>query len=129
MLSPACPRPHVLVAFNAPSLAKFGPDVVPGGLVVYDRSVVANPPRLDPSVRLVGADCAETAIALGLPQSKNIVALGALQAATGLFPVETFQAVIAGMLKEKRDLVAANQAAFACGVRGERPQDQPWRPA
>ena len=27
VLSPACPRPHVLVAFNAPSLAKFGPTV------------------------------------------------------------------------------------------------------
>ena len=53
---------------------------------------------------------------------KNIVALGALQAATGLFPVETFQAVIARMLKEKPDLVAANQAAFAWGVRGERPR-------
>ena len=111
----------MLVAFNVPSLAKFGPDVTPGGLVVYDRSVVASPPRLDPSVRIVGADCAETAIALGLPQSKNIVALGALQAATGLFPIETFQAVIARTLKDKPALIAANQAAFAWGVRGERP--------
>jgi Pyruvate/2-oxoacid:ferredoxin oxidoreductase gamma subunit len=111
----------VLLAFNAPSLEKFGPDVVPGGLVVYDRSVVARPPRLDPSVRLVGVDGAETAIALGQPRIKNIVALGALQAATGLFPVETFQAVIAQMLWEKPDLVAVNRAAFAWGVRGERP--------
>ena len=38
VLSPAVPRPHVLVAFNAPSLAKFGPAVA--GVVVYDRSVV-----------------------------------------------------------------------------------------
>jgi 2-oxoisovalerate ferredoxin oxidoreductase beta subunit len=129
VLSPACPKPHVLVAFNAPSLAKFGPDVVPGGLVVYDRSVVASPPHLDPSVRLVGADCADTAIALGLPPAKNVVALGALQAATGLFPIETFQAVIARMLKDKPDLMTANQAAFAAGVRGERPQDRAWRPA
>ena len=27
VLSPAAPQPHVLVAFNAPSLAKFGPTV------------------------------------------------------------------------------------------------------
>ncbi len=41
VLSPAAPgRPHVLVAFNAPSLAKFGPAVVPGGTIVYDSSVV-----------------------------------------------------------------------------------------
>ena len=29
VLSPAAPHPHVLVAFNAPSLAKFGPTVAP----------------------------------------------------------------------------------------------------
>ena len=31
VLSPAVPHPNVLVAFNAPSLAKFGPQVVRGG--------------------------------------------------------------------------------------------------
>ena len=30
VLSPASPNPHVLIAFNAPSLAKFGPDVRAG---------------------------------------------------------------------------------------------------
>jgi Pyruvate/2-oxoacid:ferredoxin oxidoreductase gamma subunit len=119
VLSPACPQPHVLVAFNAPSLAKFGPDVAPGGVVVYDRSVVAVPPRLDPSVRLVPADCASTAVALGKPQVKNIVALGALQAATGLFPVETLREVIRQVLKDKPDLIAVNESALARGVRGE----------
>ncbi|HEY7514664.1 MAG TPA: thiamine pyrophosphate-dependent enzyme, partial [Vicinamibacteria bacterium] len=39
VLSPAAPRPHVLVAFNAPSLAKFGPAVPSGGIVLYDRTV------------------------------------------------------------------------------------------
>ena len=121
VLSPACPRPDILVAFNAPSLAKFGPDVAPGGVVVYDRSVVAVPPHLDPRVRLVPADCASTAIALGKPQTKNIVALGALQAATGLFPVETFLEVIRQVLADKPELVAVNEAALAHGVRGEAP--------
>ena len=45
VLSPAAPTPHVLVAFNAPSLAKFGPHV-PGRHVVYDSSVVAELPPL-----------------------------------------------------------------------------------
>src|SRR6185369_3567583 len=40
VLSPASPHPHVLIAFNAPSLAKFGPEVAPGGVVLYDSSVV-----------------------------------------------------------------------------------------
>ena len=39
VLSPVVAEPHVLVAFNAPSLARFGPAVRRGGVVVYDRSV------------------------------------------------------------------------------------------
>ncbi|HET8645880.1 MAG TPA: thiamine pyrophosphate-dependent enzyme, partial [Vicinamibacteria bacterium] len=35
VLSPAVPEPQALVAFNAPSLARFGPLVTPGGVVVY----------------------------------------------------------------------------------------------
>ena len=36
--------PHVLVAFNAPSLAKFGPSVRPGGSIIYDSSVISARP-------------------------------------------------------------------------------------
>ncbi|HEY5896276.1 MAG TPA: 2-oxoacid:acceptor oxidoreductase family protein, partial [Burkholderiales bacterium] len=36
VLSPAAPSPHVLVAFNAPSLDKFAEAVRPGGIVIYD---------------------------------------------------------------------------------------------
>jgi hypothetical protein len=48
VLSPAAPEPHVLVAFNAPSVAKFAPHVPEGGVVVYDSSVVATLPALRP---------------------------------------------------------------------------------
>ena len=46
VLSPASPRPRILVAFNAPSLAKFAPDVVPGGTIVYDSSVIHDVPKV-----------------------------------------------------------------------------------
>ena len=47
VLSPAAPHPHVLVAFNAPSLARFGPEVRPGrrGGLRLDRGL-APPPAL-----------------------------------------------------------------------------------
>src|SRR6185369_15079985 len=54
VLSPASPHPHVLVAFNAPSLAKFGPEVAAGGTVIYDSSVIADPPKLPDGVRVIG---------------------------------------------------------------------------
>ena len=48
---------------------------------------------------------------------KNIVALGALQAATGVFPPETFLATLKAVLKDKSALLPLNDAAFAAGLR------------
>jgi 2-oxoisovalerate ferredoxin oxidoreductase beta subunit len=116
VLSPAVPVPQILVAFNAPSLAKFGPLVVPGGVIVYDRSVVLEvPPGIDPRVRLVGVGCTEIANQLGKAVVKNIVALGALQAATRLFEAEVFVTAIKEALKSKSALIPLNEEAFARG--------------
>jgi 2-oxoisovalerate ferredoxin oxidoreductase beta subunit len=116
VLSPAAPAPHVLVAFGAPSLAKFGPSVAPGGTVIYDRSVVTEPPELDGRVQVRGIPASEIARDLGEPKVKNVVALGALQAATHLFPEETFRAAIRQALRDKPGLVDLNERAFARGV-------------
>ncbi len=117
VLSSAALHPHVLVAFNAPSLAKFGPQVAPGGTVIYDSSVVAEPPAFASAPRLVGVPCAQIAQDLGKIMVKNIVALGALQAATGLLCEETLLTAIRQALRDKCALVPLNETAFAWGVR------------
>jgi 2-oxoisovalerate ferredoxin oxidoreductase beta subunit len=117
VLSPASPNPHVLVAFNAPSLAKFGPDVVRGGTVVYDSSVIKEVPPLPPGVRSYGVPFTEIAADLGKVLVKNVVALGALQAATNLFPKETFLTAIRQALKDKCAMIPLNEEAFNWGVR------------
>jgi 2-oxoisovalerate ferredoxin oxidoreductase beta subunit len=116
VLSPAVPEPQALVAFNAPSLARFGPQVAPGGVVVYDSSVVSAPPALPPGVRALPVPCTEVASVLGRAMVKNIVALGALHAATRLFPRETYLTAIRQALADKRELVALNEQAFARGM-------------
>jgi 2-oxoisovalerate ferredoxin oxidoreductase beta subunit len=117
VLSPAAPSPHALVAFNAPSLAKFGPSVVPGGLVVYDSSVVAEPAGLDARVRTFPVPCTEIAHGLGRVMVKNIVALGALHAAMRLFPEETYLTAVRQALAERAGLIALNEEAFRAGAR------------
>ena len=117
VLSPASPHPNVLIAFNAPSLAKFGPEVAPGGTVIYDSSVVAEPPVLDEGIAVYGVPFTEIAVELGHAMVKNIVALGSLCAATRIFPKETFLAVIRRALKEKAALIPANEEAFARGAK------------
>ena len=117
VLSPASPHPRILVAFNAPSLAKFAPDVVPGGTIVYDSSVIHDVPKVADGVRLVGVPCTEIAVDLGKAMVKNVVALGALCAATGLFPEETFKTALRQALKDKCALIPLNEEAFAWGVK------------
>ncbi|MBI5068317.1 MAG: 2-oxoacid:acceptor oxidoreductase family protein [Deltaproteobacteria bacterium] len=116
VLSPAAPHPHVLLAFNAPSLAKFGPTVEAGGVVVYDSSVITEPPQVDPSVRLLGVPCAAIAQELGKSMVKNVVALGALHGATGFFPDETYLAALHQALGGKTELWAVNEEAFKRGM-------------
>jgi 2-oxoisovalerate ferredoxin oxidoreductase beta subunit len=116
VLSPAAPEPHVLVAFNAPSVAKFAPHVPEGGVVIYDSSVVPALPALRPGVKAVGVPFTQVAAALGKIIVKNIVALGALSEATRLFPKETFLTAVREALSEKCALIPLNEEAFAQGV-------------
>ncbi len=115
VLSPASPQPHILVAFNPPSLEKFGPDVKPGGVVIYDSSIIPSPPTLDANVKMIGVPCAQIAKDLGKAMVKNVVALGAMQAATNLFPKESFLTTLRQALKHQCALLELNEEAFAWG--------------
>jgi Pyruvate/2-oxoacid:ferredoxin oxidoreductase gamma subunit len=116
VMSPAAPRPHVLVAFNTPSLAKFGPTVRPGGIVIYDSSVISGRIEgLADRVRTVAVPFTGVASELGAVLVKNVVALGALQGATNVFPAETFLTAIRGTLKRKCAMIPINEEAFKMG--------------
>lgn len=121
VLSPASPRPHVLVAFNAPSLAKFGPEVRENGVIVYDSSVISEVPAgLAPGVKVFGVPCGEVAISLGRPVVKNVVALGALQEATAVLTEESLLHAVRGALAGKCAMIPVNEEAFRWGVRSVR---------
>jgi len=115
VLAPAAPHPHVLVAFNAPSLARFGAAVRPGGIVLYDASVIDEPPDL-PDRTVIGVPLTEVASELGNKVVKNVVALGALSALTRLLPEDVLTATIEAALGRDPDRAAMNRAAFARGV-------------
>lgn len=115
VLNPAAPEPDILVAFNAPSLAKFAPSVAPTGTILYDSTVVASPPPLPAGRRVIAVPFTAIARELGRPIAKNIVAIGALQAATGLLPPERFVTTLRQLLKDKPSTLPLNEAAFAAG--------------
>jgi 2-oxoisovalerate ferredoxin oxidoreductase beta subunit len=114
VLSPASPRPDVLVVFNAPSMEKFASSVTPGGTIVYDQSVIAVHPEVAEGVREVGVPSTQIANDLGNTKVKNVVAMGALQSATGIFPPESFDQAMQMSLKN-RALLELNRRAFDAG--------------
>jgi len=121
VLNPASPDPHILIAFNAPSLVKFAPTVKSGGTILFDSSIIKEVPKgLDPSVKVLGVPFTEIAVDLGKAVVKNIVALGALQAATDLYPEATFLAAIRQALADKCALIPLNEEAFAWGIKAAK---------
>jgi 2-oxoisovalerate ferredoxin oxidoreductase beta subunit len=120
VLSPDVPHPHVLVAFNAPSLAKFGPAVEKDGIAMWDSTVIREAPALAPSVKAIPVPCTEIARSLGQPLVKNVVMLGALQASTGLLPADSLLSAMRRAMAGKRAAMEVNEAAFHRGVAAAR---------
>ena len=75
--SPLVPHPGVCVVMNKPSLVKFEPALVPGGLLLWNSSLIdATPSRGD--LRHVAVPANELAEAEGSAKAANMVLLGAL---------------------------------------------------
>jgi 2-oxoisovalerate ferredoxin oxidoreductase beta subunit len=120
VLNPAAPNPQILIAFNAPSLAKFAPAVAEGGLILFDSTVIAETPALPANRSVIGLPFTQLAADVGQPMVKNIVALGALQAARGLLPADRILATMRQVLKNRPSLLPIDEAAFAAGQRAYR---------
>jgi Pyruvate/2-oxoacid:ferredoxin oxidoreductase gamma subunit len=115
VLNPAAPAPHVLVAFNAPSLSKFAATVKKGGIVLYDSTIITAPPLLPAHLRVYPVPFTRIATDLGRPVVKNVVALGALQAALQVLPEGSVVATLRHVLHDKPAVLPLNEAAFAAG--------------
>ncbi len=115
VLDPAASAPHVLVAFNAPSLAKFAPTVPAGGIILYDSTVVTDPGRLPAGRRILPIPLTRIAADLGRPMVKNVVALGALQTALNLLPEDSLVGTLRHVLHDKPALLPLNESAYAAG--------------
>jgi 2-oxoglutarate ferredoxin oxidoreductase subunit gamma len=75
--SPLVPRPDVCLVMNKPSLLKYEPMLAPGGLLVWNSSLIdVRPERAD--VRAVAVPANEIAEQEGSARAANMVMLGAL---------------------------------------------------
>ena len=92
--SPLVPRPEVGVIMNKPSLAKYEPLLVAGGLLLWNSSLIDAPPaRAD--IRAVAVPANQIAEKEGSARAANMVMLGALAA---LKPeLASLEALISGL--------------------------------
>lgn len=75
--SPVIESPGVVIALNGPSLAKFENRVRPGGLLIWNSSLVKNPPTRKDLV-LVPLEATALSLAEGTERGANMAAVGAL---------------------------------------------------
>ncbi|HEX2986990.1 MAG TPA: 2-oxoacid:acceptor oxidoreductase family protein [Chloroflexota bacterium] len=114
--SPIVNHPSAAVVMNEPSLAKYGPRVLPGGTLVINRSL-ARAPFTRPDIRIVEVGANEVAAELGSERAANMVALGALLGSVGCLAVEDVEAAMPealGPVKER--FVEVNCGAIRRGI-------------
>ena len=114
--SPLVRHPSAALVLNNPSLDKYEPLVKTGGVLVYNSSLIAQPPgRAD--IGCVAVPASDMATELGEVKVANMVALGALVAATGVLPLSTvIQALHHHLPESKAELLALDEQALQRGA-------------
>ena len=111
--SPVVSYPSILVAMNRPSLEKFEKDVIPGGVIIYDSSLIdVKPSRND--VEIMEIPATKMADELGNTRIANMVILGALVGYTAILNKNTLIDTLPYIITRQR-LIEINKKAVENG--------------
>jgi len=121
--SPVVTRPQGLMAMNQVSLARFGPKVKAGGLVLVNTSLVQNWDFLRPAdYRIIGVAATQIAQELGSLKVANMVVLGAFISQTNLFfPDTVCEAIRRAFTERTPELIELNIRALKQGIEAAHP--------
>lgn len=114
--SPLVVTPEVLVAMNQPSVDKFIGDVVSGGLVIVDSTLVPRIPTRN-DVKLFAIPATQMAEDAGLKGLANVILTGKVLKETGFCAVQSLEAAIdKSVPARKAAMVEANKQALRIGL-------------
>jgi 2-oxoisovalerate ferredoxin oxidoreductase beta subunit len=108
--SPWISRPTSLMAFNQPSVEKFACEILPGGLMLVNSSMVQDIPELS-DVKVVRVPAYEAAVDIGNVKAANMIMLGAYLEVTHAIDQESILSAFAengikpSMLKGNREAI------------------------
>ncbi|MBR4225670.1 MAG: 2-oxoacid:acceptor oxidoreductase family protein [Candidatus Methanomethylophilaceae archaeon] len=114
--SPLVTNPDVLIAMNLPSLEKFENEVVPGGLIIVDSSIIPKKVARD-DVKVVYLDASNIAENNGLKGAANMVILGRMFRETGFCSAENLDKGLQKSIPPKKAaLIDNNRKAISLGI-------------
>lgn len=114
--APTVLNPRAALALNLPSLDKYEPLVVPGGVLVANASLINRPiARTDVKTVLIPAN--EIAEEIGDKRLLNMVMLGAMLEKLPVLPLEVIQKALKAHIPERHQrLLPVNYAALQRGM-------------
>ncbi|MBM7865199.1 2-oxoacid:ferredoxin oxidoreductase subunit gamma [Heliobacterium gestii] len=114
--SPIVYEPTGAIVLNQPSLDKFGPLVIPGGVLLINASLIGESSRRV-DIRQLRLAANDLANGLGNLKVANMVLLGALLRLTSVVHVESIMAALQKILPPHRhNLLPVNRAALETGM-------------
>ncbi|MCU0918371.1 MAG: 2-oxoacid:acceptor oxidoreductase family protein [Planctomycetes bacterium] len=116
----ACPvvcTPNALVICNKASLSKFAPRLKPGGVLIFNRSLIQSVSSVPDGVEVLGVPAEEIAIESGSPKCANMVMLGAYLGKRAHLSPEQAAASLPEILAERHHkTIPMNAAALRRGA-------------
>ncbi len=112
--SPLVSKPTVVIAMNLPSMEKFQSEIEPGGLLLYDTSLVTKKPVRN-DIHVVGIPATQIADNLGNTRIANMVILGAFIAYSSVLEKQVIINSLPFFIKRK-NLIPLNEKAIVEGM-------------
>ncbi|MBR0087246.1 MAG: 2-oxoacid:acceptor oxidoreductase family protein [Lachnospiraceae bacterium] len=113
--APIVINPDVLIAMNLPSLDKYENDVVPGGKIIVDSSLIERKVERD-DVEVIYIPATQMASDNGLDGLANMIICGKLMELQGEYTEETIEKALAKCISARHaDLLDYNRKALALG--------------
>lgn len=113
--SPLVSVPTVAIVMNSPSYDRFLPTVAPGGLLLYNSTLI-QPKEKRSDIRSIAVPANEIADELGNSRVANMVLLGTFIQATNLIQIASVQESLKKVLSERHHhLIPLNMQALERG--------------
>ncbi|MBU1023623.1 2-oxoacid:acceptor oxidoreductase family protein [bacterium] len=113
--APMTTQPDWVIAMNNPSFAKFEPKVKPGGLMVYNESLISHKPNRD-DIKYIPVKANELAKDLGNERYAAIICMATLVGYTDIINIEMVSEALKKVLPDRyHELIPDNMKAAMSG--------------